>query len=314
MRKSVLAELAGENITEWSRNRLNKQIEAINVMLAKPAKDITKLVNSQVKELAGYEAVFELKSLNDLVHAEFAVPSERQITSAVFSQPLQVSGPYQGQLLESFIEDLGERAILRLDSAIRLGYAQGKTTPEIVRALDGAIDLNRRDITSVVRTSLAHTANEARQAVWTNNADIIKAVQWVSTLDDRTTQECASLDGTEWPIDSGPRPPAHINCRSTIVPVLDDRFAGLEKGATRTAKGEDGIESIPAKQTYYSWLKTQPAEFQNEAIGPTRGKLLRDGGLSAQRFAELQLGKSFEPLTLDQMRELDPLAFSRAGL
>jgi hypothetical protein len=49
-------------------------------------------------------------------------------------------------------------------------------------------------------------------------------------------------------------------------------------------------------------------------IGPTRGKLLRDGGLSARRFAELQLGKTFEPLNLKEMRKLDPLAFRRAGL
>jgi hypothetical protein len=36
--------------------------------------------------------------------------------------------------------------------------------------------------------------------------------------------------------------------------------------------------------------------------------------LSAERFAELQLGRNFEPLTLDQMKSLDPVAFSRAGM
>ena len=52
----------------------------------------------------------------------------------------------------------------------------------------------------------------------------------------------------------------------------------------------------PASQTYYEWLKTQPAEF-DIAIGTTRAKLLRSGGLSAERFAELQLGTNFQPLT-----------------
>ncbi len=43
-------------------------------------------------------------------------------------------------------------------------------------------------------------------------------------------------------------------------------------------------------------------------------ELFRKGGLSAERFAELNLGKNFEPLTLEQMKELEPVAFARAGL
>ena len=45
-----------------------------------------------------------------------------------------------------------------------------------------------------------------------------------------------------------------------------------------------------------------------------RGKLSREGGLTAERFAALQLDKNFKPLTLDQLKELEPLAFDRAGI
>jgi hypothetical protein len=66
--------------------------------------------------------------------------------------------------------------------------------------------------------------------------------------------------------------------------------------------------------SYYDWLKEQPASFQDQAIGPVRAKLLRDGGLSASRFAELSVDKYFAPLTLPEMQALDPVAFKRAGL
>ncbi|MFP3663054.1 hypothetical protein SB768_31970, partial [Burkholderia sp. SIMBA_043] len=59
---------------------------------------------------------------------------------------------------------------------------------------------------------------------------------------------------------------------------------------------------------------TQPAAFQDATLGPVRGKLFRDGGLTAERFAALQLDKNFKPLTLDQLKELEPLAFERARL
>ena len=110
-------------------------------------------------------------------------------------------------------------------------------------------------------------------------------------------------------------PPYHYNCRTTTVAALDRSFDFLNRGETRAARNPDGkIEKVPAKQTYYSWLKNQPKAFQESVIGTKRTKLLRDGGLSSERFAELQLGKSFEPLTLKQMRELDPVAFEKAGI
>jgi hypothetical protein len=130
-----------------------------------------------------------------------------------------------------------------------------------------------------------------------------------------------------FPIDEGPRPPLHINCRSTTVAVLDDRYKFLDEGATQSARDPitGKVESVPAGQSYYGWLKTQPAAVQDSIIGPTRGKLLRDGGLSAQRFSELSLGKNFQPLTLYGrdlpgggremgMIDLEPTAFIKAGL
>lgn len=104
------------------------------------------------------------------------------------------------------------------------------------------------------------------------------------------------------------------NCRTTYTYALDKRFDVLDKGATRASRGADGGEQVPSRETYYSWLKDQPAGFQDEAIGPQRAKLLREGGLSADRFSRLQLDKNFQPLTLERMKELEPLAFDRAGL
>ena len=72
--------------------------------------------------------------------------------------------------------------------------------------------------------------------------------------------------------------------------------------------------TVDANETYFSWLKKQPAGFQDAAIGPVRAKLLRDGGLSADRFAQMRLNKSFKPLTLAEMKKLEPLAFEKAGI
>ena len=45
-----------------------------------------------------------------------------------------------------------------------------------------------------------------------------------------------------------------------------------------------------------------------------RAKLFREGGLTVERFAELQLDRNFAPLTLARMKVLEPLAFEQAGI
>lgn len=144
--------------------------------------------------------------------------------------------------------------------------------------------------------------------------------RWVSILDNATTQICRSLDGQVFGFGSGPVPPAHVNCRSSIIAELLGRW--LKRGPSgrfvkrdeRAATGAKGPERVDGTVKYYDWLKTQPEAFQNDALGVTRAKLFRDGGMSAATFARLNLGRNFRPLTLDEMRRLKPNAFRRAGV
>jgi hypothetical protein len=146
----------------------------------------------------------------------------------------------------------------------------------------------------------------------------VRGYRWVSILDSATSQICRSLSGQVFRFGKGPIPPAHPNCRSSIVAELlgkwtkrdaRGRFAKDER--TQPAQGGD---AVPVRLTYYEWLKTQPAEFQDDILGVTRGALFRKGGLSAEAFARLNLDRNFEPMTLDEMRKRAPLVFKRAGL
>lgn len=323
MAKVVRGKLEGEDLTEFSRARLEKLIAEIDKSLNTIFTDYKVEWRGQVVDLAKYEADFEIKSLNQVVDYNFAVPSASQLDQAVFGNPLSAKG-YEGYLLDPFFDnELTKKSIDRISGAIRAGQFQGLTTPQIIQGLigtkkanytDGIVALSYRDASTITRTALQHSAMQARQKTWAQNSDIIKGWVFRATLDNRTSRQCASLDSTVWPIGKGPMPPRHPACRSSMTAELDDRFQFLREDATRSTRGQDGVQSVSANTTYYEWLKTQSANFQDAAIGATRGKLLRDGGLSAERFAEIGIGKTFEPLTLTQMRELDPVAFERAGL
>jgi SPP1 gp7 family putative phage head morphogenesis protein len=322
--RSVRAQLSGIDITDFTRVRLNTLLASVRADLAVINGEITDFTKNQMVDLAESEAAFESRALGQVVKFDFVIPSADQLASAVFTNPLSVEGVNGGKLIEPFIKELNGKQLEGVTNAIRQGYFQGQTTQEVLRNIrgtkaagfsDGVIGRLDKSMGVVTRTALQHASSQAREAVWNRNKDIVKKVLWVSALDNKTSKICQGLDGREFPLKSGPRPPIHLNCRSTTAPVLDDRFKSLDDGGTRAAKGKSGkFSRAPADQSYYGWLKTQGPKFQNSAIGPKRAKLLRDGGLSTQRFQELQLGKNFEPLTLKQMQDLDPAAFEKAGI
>lgn len=148
----------------------------------------------------------------------------------------------------------------------------------------------------------------------------ILGYRWVSILDNRTSQLCRSLDGQVFEHNKGPLPPAHANCRSSIIAEILGRWLKRDESGRftgrppRKAAGAKGEEVVAGSTSYYEWLKTQPSDFQDDALGKTRAELFRKGGLSATTFARLNLSKTFQPLTLDEMRKLKPNAFKRAGL
>ena len=324
MDRDLLRQLAGKDLTAYKIQRLNTLLAAVRKGMHGHWEGYWKQLRSGAVELAAYEAGFEARTLGQVTGRAFAVPTTNQLMTAALAAPLGVTGANGGQLLEPFFRDWSNRTIMRVEGAIRLAAAQGQTTGQLLQTLrgtrargfqDGILANANVSAKWIARTTLQHVAVQAREQTWQANSDIVKKVRWISTLDDRTTDICQALDGREYPLDDGPRPPAHIGCRSTVVAVLDERFSALRTGATRAARGEDGqVVKVPARQTYYGWLKEQPAAFQDAAIGPTRARLLRDGGLSAQRFSELRLGKDFRPLSLREMRLLEPVAFERAGL
>lgn len=322
--RDIRKRLSNTELTEFSRARLERLLETvkrdIKVVMAGHASQVKR----SAEELAAYEAEFEAKAMGQVLEHEFVVPSVTQLKAAIYTNPLSAPGIDGNGMLESFLDSFSERTQQRIASAIRLGYYQGETTNQILQRVrgtrargfrDGIIGRTSADSKTIVRTALQHAASQARNETWQQNSDVVKKVRITATLDSRTSDICRSLDGREYPLDKGPRPPFHPNCRTSTTAVFDQRLSVLKEGATRFSRDPNGdVEYVPAKTNYYSWLKNQPAEFQDSVLGPTRGKLLREGGLPAGRFAELQLGKNFRPLTLEEMRKLEPVAFKKAGV
>ena len=317
---AVLSALEVENLQELTRRELQKALFGLRAAQLEVTAPAMESFLREMPGLAEYAAGLEVASLSSLVAnpPKFNAPTAALAYKAALENPVQATG----ELLEGLVRDWPVRDALRVSNLVQKGWGQGLTLQDMIRQAcgtkkngfkDGFLETSRQHAGTVIHTATQHVANAARMDVWERNGDVVKAYQWLSTLDRRTTQQCKSLDGRTFEPGKGPMPPIHPNCRSTTVAVLDPAFDFLDEGATR-ASGGPNPGYVSADENYYDWLKNQPQEFQDVAIGPTRGKLFRNGGLTPDRFAELNLGRNFEPLTLAEMREIEPDAFARAGL
>jgi len=299
------------------QNMSPRQISALYKVLRRKIDDgyerIFKVLQKEIDELSEYEAKWQLDLFkqNVPVKLDYVMPSEEQLIASVMSRP------FSGKILKEWWKDVPKDTFTAVKGAIRQGYVDGQTTGQIIRAIRGTrtskgiMDKSKRNIEAVVRTSLAHTANTARNVVYRRNKVLIKRVEWVATLDSRTSAICRARDGKTYPVDSGPRPPAHANCRSTTVPVLKSlRELGIKVDEAKIAETRASMNGqVPAEMNYDQWLRKQPVSFQNEVLGIKKGQLFR-AGLKMDRFVDRQGNE----LNLSQLRERESAAWAKSGL
>ena len=320
----ITKRLQSEKETIRSKRRLQILLKDLTEIQKIIYTEYTDLLSSDLEEITIDQSEFEVQALNKVVkNFDSVTPAPAQLLVSARVIPMSVQGLTTKPLLQPFIKDWTTKSINRVNTIVQQGFSQGKTVNQMALEIrgtkkqkfeDGELAKINRDNRAIVRTSVQHVASVGRTETMLQNSDVVKGYQWVSTLDSRTSSQCRGLDTVEFKIGQGPLPPLHINCRSTTVAVLDERFDFLDENTKRPAVGEKKIGQVAADKSYYEWLKTQSAIFQNSIIGPTRGKLLRNGGISANEFARLSLDKNFQPLTLEEMKAKRPEVFEKANV
>src|SRR5690606_31890562 len=131
-----------------------------------------------------------VRAINAQAHAA-AVAQQQALATAIpaavlSQQPLvgmsweaayaaALSRPFQGRLLSGWAENVEASRMTAIRNAIRQGYMDGLTTDQIVRSIrgtrarqyaDGVLERSRREVQTIVRTALAHTAQTARTQLY----------------------------------------------------------------------------------------------------------------------------------------------------
>ena len=327
VKKLEKAKLHEVKKTATQRKRLEKLLSQTKKTISTAYNDIDKIEDKELIDLARVAEKQAVRTINTAIKAStLSVGMSKEMLESIGKDTLITGAPSkewwqrQSQTFESTFKD-----------TVRQGLLSGKPTAEIVRELmgtktarykDGKLEPRRRGAEALVRTSVQVVANEARMQTYENNNDIVKGIEWVSTLDSRTSPICRVLDGLMWdnerkPINhskSFPGATAHWNCRSTQVPILKSweelgakkKFKEIPEGTRASMDGQ-----VSAKEGYEDWLIRQGKEkgekFQKDILGKGKWELWKAGKVGFTDLVD-QTGNS---VSLEVLRE--KLGIEKAG-
>lgn len=320
----------GKKGREWQRS-FEKAITDIRL----PAwKDINTEVNEQLKDFVVSEAIHGATVIEGSlpVVLNISIPPVNQLISIVNSQP------FEGKTLKQWLEKTAQSDIERIVNSAKIGITQGITPIEITKSIVGPKGRAQKafhDLESLLLTVTNGIQQEAKQALYAANGDIVEYEMFVATLDARTTLICASNDNKKFKRGEGPIPPLHFRCRSLRVPYIDPEIGAsrpfnptTEKQLLKEYAEANDLQSvnkrgslpyghktkfdqfarkrkreligqIPANTSYNDWLKTQSNDFQNTVLGSTRAKMFRDGNITLDKFVT----RDGTTLTLNELKK-----------
>lgn len=305
VRKQVL-QFGDDNRTRQNLEKLLRDLEDILDGITTDWRD---KLTEDLQALGGYEADWTTKTLTANVNAEFVTPSPEQVWSAAKWNPMPL-GDKPADLF-GLMKGWEDAEVNRLVTGVKMGFVQGKTTRQIVKEVvgqGGLADISQRNAAALVRTAVNHVSTQAKDVTYEKNKDIVEGYELVVTLDSRTSAICRS-----WPPkkvykltdEYQPKPPFHVACRTTTAPVISSEFDFLDKGAKRAAKGAEGGTQVAADTSYYDFFAQQPAWWQDKAVGPIRGAIFRNSGMSPEEFRAASVDGFNRPMTLAEMAEAD---------
>jgi SPP1 gp7 family putative phage head morphogenesis protein len=178
-------------------------------------------------DFAEYEANFSSRVFKKHFKQDVVVPNREQLRSKLKNNNLEINNISRSgtrKSLQTAYKQFGIRKANELYQIIRDGEAQKLESEEIIKLLNDRVKgLHSTQARVLANTNINYTANVARNETISKNKDLFTKVIWVSVLDSGTTEYCQNHSGNTYPINEGPRPPAHWGCRSHVEPLEQNR-------------------------------------------------------------------------------------------
>lgn len=206
-------------------------------------------------------------SLNALVPAGisyvFGQPSPNAISSLV-------GATQAGSPLSDLFAGFGAAAAQDVRTSLINGLSMGQSVEDVARSVQNALNIERNRSLTIARTELLRSYRGGSLETYRANDSIVGQWRWTCAKSTRTCAACLGMDGTLHDLSEDME--SHVNCRCTMVPVLNADWAQVD-----IQSGSD-------------WLDEQPAAVQKQILGNKY-----DGWSNGDFTLSDMVGKSHDP-------------------
>jgi|CXWL01.1.fsa_nt_gi hypothetical protein len=263
------------------RNRLELMalLAAVTTLRRQAWRKVSREWLASLAELTAREPMFLTDTLNEVA------PIVIQITPLKNTDTIVTQTAVMGKTAQEWFDDAEASDIDRIETSIRWSDEKEDSDRVLLALLFGMGGLatqTERGLSTITATALMGLTSAVAMDFFALNTQLAMRWLFVAVLDNRTTPLCRSLSGKTYLIGKGPIPPLHWYCRSRAVPFVNLKNWG----------------GVPRSPSYAEWLGGQSVQFQDEILGPTRGRLFRSGGVTLARFVDYNTGKQF---TLEEL-------------
>jgi SPP1 gp7 family putative phage head morphogenesis protein len=133
--------------------------------------------------------------------------------------------PYAGKMFSDRIWDNKDALVKHIHQNLTVGIIRGDSVQKMARQLKKDLNVLYYQAERLVRTETNYAMNQGHKKGY-EDSGVVEKYEFLAAIDSRTSKLCKDQDGKIYKLKSAVvgknYPPLHPNCRSTVIPVLED--------------------------------------------------------------------------------------------
>ena len=133
--------------------------------------------------------------------------------------------PYAGKMFSDRIWDNKDALVKHIKQNLTAGIIRGDSIQKMSRQLKKDLNVLYYQAERLVRTETNYAMNQGHLKGYADSG-VVEKYEFLAAIDSRTSKLCKNQNGKIYKLSEATvgvnYPPVHCNCRSTVIPVLED--------------------------------------------------------------------------------------------
>lgn len=227
----------------------NEKIQELHAMYRDTKSEYIKI---EIERLKARSKITRLRALQDAINVELCkVTHEYQMTLedtliGLFTEQYKevsellgimapvinreaiktiIEYPYAGKMFSDRIWDNKDALVKHIKQNLTAGIIRGDSIQKMSRQLKKDLNVLYYQAERLVRTETNYAMNQGHLKGY-EDSGVVEKYEFLAAIDSRTSKLCKNQNGKVYKLSEATvgvnYPPVHCNCRSTVIPVLED--------------------------------------------------------------------------------------------